>query len=267
MATHPFDEALELSPGDAGTLTGKTSPDWANMVGPFGGMTAATLLRAVEVQPERLGHPVALTVNFTAPVADGAFDVRATAVRTNRSNQHWSVELSQDGEIKTTATAVFGHRRDTWADIERQRPPAPGPEEVPAEGLPEAIVWARNYDMRHVDGAPPLDGQPRPSSASTLWVRDSRGRAMDYAALTAFSDIFYPRVYRRLGAPLPAGTISMTAYFHADAPEIASVGDDFILGRAQANRFAGGYFDQSAELWSRSGDLLATTHQLVYFKT
>jgi len=27
-----------------------------------------------------------------------------------------------------------------------------------------------------------------------------------------------------------------------------------------------GYLDQTAQLWSEAGDLLATTHQLVYYK-
>jgi hypothetical protein len=34
------------------------------MAGPFGGVTAATLLRAIEVHPDCLGEPVAPTVNF-----------------------------------------------------------------------------------------------------------------------------------------------------------------------------------------------------------
>ena len=78
---------------------------------------------------------------------------------------------------------------------------------------------------------------------------------------------FDPRVYLRRGAPSPAGTISLTTYFHADEAELSYVGDDFVLCRAQANRFSNGFFDQSAEIWSRDGRLLVTTHQLVYFKT
>jgi hypothetical protein len=71
---HPFDEAIQLTPqGDH--YRGQTSPKYANMVGPFGGVTAATLLRAVMDHPECQGEPLALTVNFAAPVADGAFDL------------------------------------------------------------------------------------------------------------------------------------------------------------------------------------------------
>jgi acyl-CoA thioesterase len=58
----------------------------------------------------------------------------------------------------------------------------------------------------------------------------------------------------------------MTTYFHADQEQLDAVGTDFVLGIAHANRFSGGYFDQSAQLWTRDGALLATTHQIVYFK-
>ncbi|MCV7414148.1 acyl-CoA thioesterase [Mycolicibacterium litorale] len=268
VPVHPFDEAIELEPTElAGRLRGRTRPDWANMVGPFGGMTAAVLLRAVEVQPERIGEPLALTVNFAAPVADGPFDIAVKAVRTNRTNQHWLVELWQDGAVKTNATAVFGLRRDTWSDTERAVPPVPAPADVAESGLPDMIVWARNYEMRYVEGGVPGPGaQPEPSSVTTLWARDRRGRALDFPSLTAMSDIFYPRVFLRQGAMSPAGTISLTTYFHADAQALHAAGGDFVLARAEANRFSRGYFDQSAELWSAAGELLVTTHQLVYFK-
>ncbi len=263
---HPFDRAMTFEPAD-GALRGRTLPEWANMVGPFGGITAAAVLRAIETHPDRRGEPLALTVNYLAPIVDGEFRIAARAVRTNRSNQHWQVELSQDGEPKTTATAVFAAQRDTWSDSELMMPEASAPESLPVPDAPAMVVWIGNYDLRFVEGAiPGPDDGPNPSSTTTLWVRDRRGRALDHAALAAQCDIFYPRTFLRLGAFGPAGTISFTVYFHADSAELAAVGDDYVLGSTRANRFTGGYFDQSAELWSRSGTLLATTHQLVYYK-
>ena len=58
----------------------------------------------------------------------------------------------------------------------------------------------------------------------------------------------------------------MTTYFLADQRQLDTLGGDFVLATAHANRFSGGYFDQSAQLWTRDGALLATTHQVVYFK-
>ena len=47
-----------------GTFVGHTSPAYANMVGPFGGISAAQMMNAVLLHPQRLGDPVSLTINF-----------------------------------------------------------------------------------------------------------------------------------------------------------------------------------------------------------
>lgn len=263
--TFPFDRALALQPVDATTMRGRTQPEWANMVGPFGGVTAATLLHAVELHPDRIGEPLALTVNFAAPIADGEFDIALKAARTNRTNQHWVAELSQDGDIKTTATMVFGIGRDTWSDDESRMPSVAAPEGLTISGPP--LPWVSQYDTRYVENPfPAEDSGPGESSRTTLWVRDANQRSLDFAALAAMSDIFYPRVYLRRGGFFPAGTISLTTYFHANGQELENIGGDFVLGSAHGNRYSDGYFDQSAHLWARAGALLASTHQIVYFK-
>lgn len=267
---HPFDAAIALKPADPAedTYTGQTHPAYANMVGPYGGVTAATLLEAVQLHPERLGVPVSLTVNFAGPVADGEFTVSARPSRTNRSTQHWSLVLSQDDQVVTTATAVYAARRDTWADTETAMPEVPAPDTAPLTPMPDYVEWAKNYEMRFLDGAvPSLEGAPEVSdSTTTLWVRDAPARRLDFPALTSLCDVFYPRVFLRRGQAVPAGTVSLTIYFHADEDALAVQGARPVLARAHSNRFGRGYFDQSACLWGSDGHLLATTHQLVYFK-
>lgn len=264
---HPFDAAIALTPVADDRMRGQTRPEYANMVGPFGGITAAVFVRAVQQHPDRLGDPVSLTVNYAAPIAEGDFDITVRAVRTNRTTQHWALELTQSGNVTTTATAVFGIRRDTWSDTELAMPSAPPPDAVPPQGFPDFIAWARNYEMRFVDGAiPEQENVEHPDSTTTLWVRDTPARPLDFPALTALADVFYPRVFLRRGKFVPAGTISLTVYFHAEAEEVAAQGHDHILGTARAHRFSRGYADQTAHLWGRDGTLLASTHQLVYFK-
>ena len=104
-AAHPFDQAIALAPQPDGHWLGLTSPAYANMVGPYGGITAAQMLNAVLLHPKRLGDPLALTVNYAAGVADGPFVLQARPARTNRSTQHWVIELLQDGQSVITATA------------------------------------------------------------------------------------------------------------------------------------------------------------------
>ena len=121
--------------------------------------------------------------------------------------------------------------------------------------------------MRFAEGDfPGPETQPSPSGTTTMWMRDNAQRRVDYPALATLCDIFYPRVFLRHGGFIPAGTISATTYFHADEQQLDTLGGDYVLGIAHANRFSSGYFDQSAQLWTRDGALLATSHQIVYFK-
>ncbi|QCB51889.1 thioesterase family protein [Rhodococcus sp. PAMC28707] len=262
--THPFDDALTLEAVRDGVVRGHTSTAYKNMVGPFGGLTAATLIRAVEKHPDRLGEPISITINFAGPVSDGAFEISTRAVRTNRSNQHWYLELSQGGVVATTATAVFGSRRETWNDVEASSPAAPAPSDLEAGGFPDFIAWAKNYEMHFAAGK--LSEEETVDSTATLWVRDAPPRQLDFASLTSMCDVFYPRVFQRRGKFVPAGTISLTIHYFATAADLATQAEGHLLGTAHSRRFNQGYFDQSAELWGTDGNLLATSHQVVYYK-
>lgn len=272
---HIFDKALALHHSDirVGHFTGMTSPDYWNMVGPFGGTTAAVVLQSVLRHPDLLGAPIALTVNYAAAIEAGAFDMQATAVRTNRSTQHWTVQITQAGasgapQVTTTATVVTAARRETWSTNDLPMPAVPGPEQTERMTIgPKGVAWIGQYDMRPVRGSIPTqwDGGGE-HSETMLWLRDADPRPLDFPALASMSDMFYPRVWLRRATPVPAGTVSITTYFHADASHLAEVGCGYLLGRAVGQQFQNGFFDQSAQLWSQAGALLATSNQIVYFK-
>lgn len=267
MAAHAFDTAIALQPLGDGRFTGNTSAAYANMVGPFGGVTAATALGAVLQHPALLGEPVALTVNYAAALADGPFEVTARAARTNRSTQHWVVEIVQAGEAVLTATVVTAARRETWSVDELTAPDTPTPDAVGKPNMAAPVEWVKRYDIRITEGAIPTawDGSGD-ASRSTLWMRDEPARPLDFCSLAAMADVFYPRVWLRRATRVPAGTVSMTVYFHAGGAQLAAVGAGWLKGQAQAQAFRNGFFDQTAQVWSESGQLLATTHQVVYYK-
>jgi len=270
---HPFDEAIDLRASELQVtpheFTGSTHPGYANMIGPFGGTTSAQLLQSAMLHPDHLGDPVALTVNFAAPVADGAIRFVARPVRTNRSTQHWIIEAHQAEGVVATATAVFAVRRETWSDVEAVMPAnIPASDAVPRMPVKGMPAWPQRYDMRFVEGAFPaaFDEQEQAHSRSILWVRDEPQRALDFASLAAISDSFFPRIYIRRRRQAMVGTVSLTTYFHTDRALLAQVGTHHVLGVAKALNYRHGYFDQTGELWSPEGQLLASTHQLVYFK-
>ena len=131
-----------------------------------------------------------------------------------------------------------------------------------------APAWTNCYDMRFAPGEEPFrfDGQEQPHSLSRLWIRDEPPRPLDFAALAAICDAFFPRIFIRRRKPAPIGTVTLTTFFHADAALLAAQGERHLLGTARALNFRHGYFDQSAEVWGDDGQLLASTHQMVYFR-
>lgn len=266
---HPFDQAIQLTATAPGTYQGHTSSAYVNLVGPYGGVTCAVMLNAVLQHPDRLGMPVALTVNFAAAVAVGPFTVTARAVRTNRSTQHWVMEASQASGVVTLATAVFATRRQVWSATETQAPQnMPLPETMVRRPTLKQPSWVQRYDMRFTEGDVFSDfkGQEQSDSRSSQWIRDDPPRPLDFASLASISDCFFPRIFLRRRRLTPVGTISITTYFHADEVALAAQGERYLIGTARGQKFHEGIFDQSGEMWSHDGHLLATTHQTVYYK-
>ena len=272
-AEHPFDQAMRLTPGPlANSFVGTTSPAYWNMVGPFGGYTAALALQAAMQHPALLGEPVAMTVNYAGATTEGEFTITATPARTNRSTQHWVIELSQTNaagqqEVAMTATAMTAVRRDVWHANDAAVPVVPGPLDTARNQREGSPAWIARYDMRFVSGAIPeqFDGAEA-SSQCRLWVRDEPPRPLSFTSLAALADVFYPRIWLRRAKRVAAGTVTMTTYFHASAAQLLQVGSGYLLGQAQSQTFQHGFFDQSAQLWSEAGQLLATSTQLVYYK-
>jgi acyl-CoA thioesterase len=272
---HPFDEAIRLQaagPATPDVFTGVSSPAYWNMVGPFGGITTAIALQAVLQHPALLGEPLSITVNFAAAAGPGAFRLVARPLRTNRSTQHWFIEMTQpDAEggqsLVMSATAVTAVRRQTWSQNDSPMPVVPLPQDCSPAGYPDNLAWTQRYDIRVAHGDLPrqMDGSGE-DSLSRLWLRDNPARPLDFAALSAMADAFYPRIWLRRARLVPAGTVSVTVYFHTGAADLARSSQGYLLGQAQAQTFQQGFFDQAVQLWSKAGELLATAHQIVYFK-
>jgi acyl-CoA thioesterase len=265
---HLFDEATRVTAGDS-HWQGRTSENYWAFVGPFGGATAATILRALMEHPQAAGNPLALTVNFCAPIAEGAFDLDVRLVKANRSTQHWCVELSQGGtDVATLATAVFAERRPSWSHQQAQFPQTRPFEQIlryPKVTAP----WVKQYDFRFIDGDPDFygAGKDAPASAfSKLWIGDRVPRKIDLLSLMSMSDAFFARVFHARRELVPMGTVSLTTYFHTSADDLAAEDISRVLGVADAKIFNKSYSDQNGELWSPQGRLLATTTQIAYFK-
>jgi acyl-CoA thioesterase len=265
---HSFDQATAVERKGSAWL-GRTCDLYWAFVGPFGGTTAATLLRAVLLQAGDGADPVAISVNFCAPIARGDFTLDVQILRINKSSQHWTSVLRQNEEVAAFATIVLAQRKDSWSRQELAMPRVKRFGELDAYQAPTTVFWVRQYEFRFASGA--LDVTQPPSEThgdtrSNVWIADRSRRQIDVYSLAAMSDAFFGRIFHALGKIVPFGTVSMTTYFHVGMKDLQFESADIVLGAAWAKNFHLSYGDQVGALWAPSGKLLATTQQLAYFK-
>src|SRR5699024_12616675 len=146
MQSHTFDNATYVNQQETGLYYGHTSANNKNMIGPFGGVIASTLLLSILEHHDCIGNPVSLTVNYAAPVKDKDFKIIAKPTRTNRSTQHWYVELLQNEQTVISSTAVTALKRNTWSSTELAIPEAHTFTEVHKLPMLDVPTWVQNYD-------------------------------------------------------------------------------------------------------------------------
>ncbi|HKU42763.1 MAG TPA: thioesterase family protein, partial [Polyangiales bacterium] len=195
---HPLDLATQLERIDEHTLRGASSEAYRNMVGPFGGLVSATFLRAVLKDPRRQGTPVALTVNFCAPVADAPFEIKRTLLRAGKITQHWSLLYTQGDAVVASASLVCAVRRQTFGFAPAHPPEVPAASELPAWSSTLPLKWLERFEFRFVSSVLDLREQPAPealSPRSVLWVQHAPARSHDFLSLAALSDVFFLRIF------------------------------------------------------------------------
>ena len=259
-----LDASLALESAGEGQWRAVADPTREANTGMFGGWTAALLLKAVLDDPRSEGSASAITVGYVNRVPPGrALTLRSQRLGGGKSLSHWRCELSADGSdgICATASIVLANRRDSDQFTEVKMPEAPAPNTLPLFHPPAS--FGETMDMRIAAGANPFN---QPTTRSLVWERETSGRPLDAVQLTYLSDVGWPRVFALGAGPRPSSTITLSVYIHAADNELAACGDDYILSDMIGTRVEHSTVGSRANLWSRSGALLATTEQLCWFR-
>ena len=259
--------AIPLTHVAPGRWTTFVGPEWSNPGGGlWGGYAIGLAIRVLEAEPEAIGEPLSLTLAYAEGLPSGELDVRTRRLRQGGSVGVWEVELLAAGseQVGVHAIVTMARRPKTPDFAFAKMPEAPDPESLPAPPEPEAAMryGGSTFERRTLEGFPP---EPGGSSRSLAWVRSRRG-PMDKALLGMVTDNSAPRAMYALGPAIMTTTLSLTAYLHATAQDLAEVGDDFILVECEGRVGGGGASDERSSYWRRDGKLLATGEQLAWYR-
>lgn len=262
-----LETALKLDAAGDGRWRGRSDPAYVAMVGTYGGMTAALLLKAVMSEPRVQGTPSALTVHFVRAVPpDSEVEISTQLLGGSRSIQNWIAQLSPAGssDVCATASLVTTMRRESDGVIQPTMPKVPPPDDLEVFYPPG--TFGQQSPVRVALGASFDTGSDLGQTHSAAWIREVSGRGIDAVQIAYLCDNYAPRAFYLGKGPRPSATIAYSVYFVATSDEIAEVGDDYTLIEVIGTRAAHSTVGSRVNLWTRSGKLLATSEQLCWFK-
>jgi acyl-CoA thioesterase len=259
---------------DAARFTSSIDMRWAQGKGAFGGLMSASLLRAMTqvVVPPGSGLVVrTLHVTYCAPAREGPIEAHVVVERRGALVTTASARATQEGKVVTLATATFvapttrPSPRALWNDTKMPTMPAPDTlEALPADTalLPS---FTQFFEYRFCSGGIPYSGDASALMGGWVRVRDpypapSNLRA-DAALVAALIDSYPPAVLPRLDEARATASVNLTVDFLAP-PSVTRADAQFLL-LSSARVGDGGTTDETQELWSEDGVLLAACRQLV----
>jgi acyl-CoA thioesterase len=253
-----FERDTAVRPRGDGRFDCEIRPDWWIAAGPNGGYIGAIMVRALSFDPALDSRPMrSLTIHYLGRPKPGAAELQVEADRHGRSVSFVRARLGQEGRTLASAAAVFASDRP-GVELDRVSPPeVPSPNEIePLPDAPDGPPFARELEYRSALGGHLFSGADEALTGGWLRFRDER--PLDAAALVALCDAWFPALFAVVAEPLAVPTLELTVHVRTRLPRRA----DWTLGRYRTCLARDGFLEETAELFSREGELLAESRQL-----
>ncbi|HZC14750.1 MAG TPA: thioesterase family protein [Thermoleophilaceae bacterium] len=253
-----FEHDTTVRPRGDGVFDSEISPDWWVVAGPNGGYIGAIIVRALSADPVLGSRPLrSVTIHYLGRPQAGPAEVHVETDRHGRSVSFSRARLGQAGRTLATAAAVFADDRPGLELDGTELPRAPSPDEI--EQLPDdesGLAFARKFDYRPAIGGRLFSGADEALTGG--WIRFRDERPLDAAALVTLCDAWFPAVFAVVSDVLPVPTLELTVHLRGRLPRPRA----WTLGRWTTKLAREGFLEESAEIYSREGELLAHSRQL-----
>ena len=250
-----------VHPRGEGRYTATIDQGWWNQRGPNGGYLAAIVLRAVLAEAGAGDRrPRSMTLHYLRPPVEGPCEVQVVVERAGRGLSTLSARLRQGDRDCILALVALGVDRPGPSLHDHAPPEVPTPDAaVPMADRAEVgpdIPFRRRFELRPAIGSGPfLTGV---HALTGGWIRTSDHDPVDDVLLAALTDAWPPAVFSKLELPVGVPTVELTIHFR-NAP---SREPGWCLVRFRTLEASEGYLEESGEVWSEDGRLLAESRQL-----
>lgn len=230
---------------------------WLGFPGLFGGYVNALAIGACSQEVDDPARPPrTLTVHFLRPFPVGLMRVETNVERSGMSVSVVTARMFCEDKLCGFAAVTFAREREAVDFTDLKMPPAPDFDPtLPLSGdLP--FPFRDNLQMWDVyDGM--IEGEKLYHSGG--WARPAGDLRIDERFLAAVADGFTPVAYRKLDAPMMAGTMEFTGYFRS-SPRNLAVGEP-VLSVLTTAASLHGYVEEDCVIWSQAGELLFQSRQ------
>lgn len=261
---HRLDRDTQLEPIEENRFRGRVDKGWWIVKGPNGGYLAAILLRAMQMtanEPERT--PRSMSVYYLSMAEAGPIEVVTAVEKRGRSITIITARMLQQNRQVAFAVGALGTAFSNFEFQDIVMPEVDSPESYAGLPFRGVVPNIERYEMFPVIGGSPWSGSERAETGG--WIRPVGDRPLDAILLAAMADAWYPSIFTKVKDGQFAGavpTVDLTIHFRAAYPLLDSKTDDFYLVRFESTTSRQGYMEESGEIWSRTGVLLAQTRQL-----
>jgi acyl-CoA thioesterase len=259
--TSLFERSVSVARIGAGRYAAEVDPAWSGPVAPNGGVLAASMVRAAEVELGPGAPPVrTVAAHYLEAPAAGALQLGVEVLRRGKRVCATDVRMFQAERLVAQATIVSSAPRAQEVGLAGVPPAAPAPAQVVAldgDRLPLAPPVFRQLELRPVFGGLPFTAGEEAEGGGWMAIRDD-GALLDPARLCALCDLWWPAVFPLLSRPVAVPTIQLTVHLRALAEPVAPP----VLARFRTRTIAEGHLEETGELWSTDGVLLAESSQL-----
>jgi acyl-CoA thioesterase len=258
-----FDRVTNVHADGDGQYSATLDSAWDGPFGrPNGGVIAAILLRAAHAelaQPEL--PPRVLSVHYPRPATRDPAQLTVHLLRAGGRNATVQVSLHQHEQLTAMALITFSASRPHALTITEPAPSAPPPdqvEELSPHSLDQAPPSLRQLRLRPCFGAPILAGATNAVTGGWFSLRDDdQDQLYDAARVVALTDLWWPAVFTTTRHLVGTPTLELTIHLRTTTPVRGP-----ILGRFATRTIHEGHLDETGQLWSTTGQLLAESRQL-----